>query len=68
MIPPSNKIPMRSNELLIHINQLDPISRKSFSVSPLTFLGHIYVSSNLVSLKKKKKKKKPKTQTHKNFN
>ncbi|PLW27351.1 hypothetical protein PCANC_22703 [Puccinia coronata f. sp. avenae] len=31
MIPPSNKIPMRSNELLIHINQLDPISRKSFS-------------------------------------
>jgi hypothetical protein len=50
MIPPSNKIPMRSNELLIHINQLDPISRKSFSVSPLTFLGHIYVSSIFFSI------------------
>ncbi|OAV93943.1 hypothetical protein PTTG_08603 [Puccinia triticina 1-1 BBBD Race 1] len=31
MIPPSNKIPMRSDEHLIEIDELDPISRKSFS-------------------------------------
>ncbi|KAA1125325.1 hypothetical protein PGTUg99_004087 [Puccinia graminis f. sp. tritici] len=31
MIPPSDKIPMRSNEHLIEIDELDPISRKSFS-------------------------------------
>ncbi|POW10357.1 hypothetical protein PSHT_08764 [Puccinia striiformis] len=30
-IPPSDKIPMRSNEHLIEIESLDPISRKSFS-------------------------------------
>ncbi|POV98191.1 hypothetical protein PSTT_14575, partial [Puccinia striiformis] len=34
-IPPSDKIPMRSNEHLIEIESLDPISRKSFSVSSL---------------------------------